>query len=90
MAIIVKKFGGTSVGSIELIRNIARRIATGHQPGDSLVLVERLDLKECGYLQVDCSRLRLLSLNVLQPRSFRPGAILPNSRLTWRNARWNV
>lgn len=39
MAIIVKKFGGTSVGSIELIRNIARRIATGHQPGDSLVLV---------------------------------------------------
>ncbi len=39
MAIIVKKFGGTSVGSVELIRNIARRIAAEHRPGEALVLV---------------------------------------------------
>jgi aspartate kinase len=39
MAIIVKKFGGTSLGSIELIRNIARRIALEAGKGDSLVLV---------------------------------------------------
>jgi aspartate kinase len=39
MAIIVKKFGGTSVGSIELIRNIARKIASGRREGDALVLV---------------------------------------------------
>ncbi|MBW6514560.1 MAG: aspartate kinase [Candidatus Syntrophosphaera sp.] len=39
MAIIVKKFGGTSVGSIELIRNIAKKIASEHRDGDSLVLV---------------------------------------------------
>jgi len=39
MAIIVKKFGGTSVGSIELIRNIAKKLATDYHAGDELVLV---------------------------------------------------
>ncbi|MCB5223955.1 MAG: aspartate kinase [Candidatus Cloacimonadaceae bacterium] len=39
MAIIVKKFGGTSVGSIELIQNIAHNIARQKRAGDSLVLV---------------------------------------------------
>jgi len=39
MAIIVKKFGGTSLGSIELIRNIAHKIALEAGKGDSLVLV---------------------------------------------------
>ena len=39
MAIIIKKFGGTSLGSIELIRNIAHRIALEAGKGDSLVLV---------------------------------------------------
>jgi len=27
MALIVQKFGGTSVGSVERIRNVARRVA---------------------------------------------------------------
>lgn len=39
MAIIVKKFGGTSVGSIGLIQNIAEKIASSKRPSDSLVLV---------------------------------------------------
>lgn len=39
MAIIIKKFGGTSVGNTGLIQNIAAQIASGRQPGDSLVLV---------------------------------------------------
>lgn len=39
MAINVKKFGGTSVGSIELIRNIARKLASDYHAGDRLVLV---------------------------------------------------
>ncbi len=39
MAIIVKKFGGTSVGSIELIKSIAEKIAREHRKADSLVLV---------------------------------------------------
>jgi len=39
MAIIVKKFGGTSVGSTDLIRNIAHKIAAEYRAGDALVLV---------------------------------------------------
>lgn len=39
MAIIVKKFGGSSVGSTDLIQHIARKIAQEQRPGDALVLV---------------------------------------------------
>ncbi len=39
MAIIVKKFGGTSVGSIDRIRNIARKIAQGSHSGEQVVIV---------------------------------------------------
>jgi aspartate kinase len=39
MALIVQKFGGTSVGSIERIRNVAWRIAKWHAAGHRLVVV---------------------------------------------------
>jgi aspartate kinase len=39
MAIIVKKFGGTSVGSVELIRSIAKKLAKAYRRGDQLVVV---------------------------------------------------
>jgi aspartate kinase len=39
MALIVQKFGGTSVGSIERIRNVARRVAKWHKAGHQLVVV---------------------------------------------------
>nr|MDK2851625.1 aspartate kinase [Candidatus Cloacimonadota bacterium] len=39
MAIIVKKFGGSSVGNVSLIRNIAARLAKDYRKGDQLVLV---------------------------------------------------
>jgi aspartate kinase len=39
MAIIVKKFGGTSVGSIDKIRHIAAEIAARKQPEDQIVIV---------------------------------------------------
>jgi aspartate kinase len=39
MALIVQKFGGTSVGSIERIRNVARRIAKWKAAGHELVVV---------------------------------------------------
>jgi len=39
MAIIVKKFGGTSVGSIDKIRHIATEIAARKQPDDQIVIV---------------------------------------------------
>jgi len=39
MALIVQKYGGTSVGSVERIRNVARRIAKFHREGHRLVVV---------------------------------------------------
>ncbi len=39
MAIIVKKFGGTSVGSIDRIRHVAREIALAKMPDDQIVIV---------------------------------------------------
>ncbi len=39
MALIVQKYGGTSVGSIERIRSVARRVARFHRDGHQLVVV---------------------------------------------------
>jgi len=39
MALIVQKYGGTSVGSIERIRNVAKRVAYFHRAGHRLVVV---------------------------------------------------
>ncbi len=39
MALIVQKFGGTSVGSIERIRNVARRALATQRAGNDVVLI---------------------------------------------------
>src|SRR2546426_4138431 len=39
MALIVQKYGGTSVGNSERIRNVARHIAQYHTKGDQVVVV---------------------------------------------------
>jgi aspartate kinase len=39
MALVVQKYGGTSVGSVERIQAVAQRISQGVQEGDSLVVV---------------------------------------------------
>ncbi|MGH7984807.1 MAG: aspartate kinase [Candidatus Binataceae bacterium] len=39
MAIIVQKYGGTSVGSIERIKAVAERVARGRAGGDQMVVV---------------------------------------------------
>jgi aspartate kinase len=39
MALIVQKYGGTSVGSTERIRNVAKRVARFHREGHQLVIV---------------------------------------------------
>jgi aspartate kinase len=39
MALIVQKYGGTSVGTIEKIKNVARRAAKAHDGGDQVVVV---------------------------------------------------
>ena len=39
MALIVKKFGGSSVGSTEKIMAVAKRILDEKKPGDQIVMV---------------------------------------------------
>ena len=39
MSLIVQKYGGTSVGTTERIKNVARRIAHFHRQGHQLVVV---------------------------------------------------
>ncbi len=39
MSLIIQKYGGTSVGDAERIRNVAGRIAARHRSGDRLVVV---------------------------------------------------
>ena len=39
MALIVHKYGGTSMGSTERIRNVARRVAKWHDAGHQIVVV---------------------------------------------------
>src|SRR5438128_9542317 len=39
MALIVQKYGGTSVGSTERIQNVARRVAHFYRQGHRLVIV---------------------------------------------------
>jgi aspartate kinase len=39
MALIVQKYGGTSVGNIDRIKNVARRVARFHREGHQLVVV---------------------------------------------------
>ncbi len=39
MALIVQKYGGTSVGTVERIQNVARRVKQCHDAGDQVVVV---------------------------------------------------
>ncbi len=39
MSLIVQKYGGTSVGDVDRIRNVATRVARGRAAGDQLVVV---------------------------------------------------
>lgn len=39
MALVVQKYGGTSMGSIERIRNVARRVARTYDEGNQMIVV---------------------------------------------------
>jgi len=39
MALVVQKYGGTSVADLERIRNVANRVIQSHQKGDQLVVI---------------------------------------------------
>ena len=63
MALIVQKFGGTSVGSVERIRNVARRVAKWRAAGHDVVVVPSAMAGETN---------RLLALAEGDPGASRP------------------
>ncbi|MGB9500447.1 MAG: aspartate kinase [Dissulfuribacterales bacterium] len=72
MALIVQKYGGTSVGSIEQIKNVARRIITTKRQGNQVIAVlsamvgetDRL-LKLAGQLETDPEKMNEREMDVL-------------------------
>ena len=64
MALIVQKFGGTSVGSVERIRNVARRVAKWKSAGHDLVVV-------CSAMAGETNRLIALAHEVQQHPDLR-------------------
>ena len=38
MSLIVQKYGGTSVGTVERIKAVAEKVAAGHRAGDKIVV----------------------------------------------------
>ena len=50
MALIVHKYGGTSMGSVERIQNVARRVAKWHRAGHQMVVVPSAMAGETNHL----------------------------------------
>ena len=44
MALVVQKFGGTSLADADRIRNVARRVVATHEAGNSVVVVVTNDV----------------------------------------------
>ena len=42
MALVVQKYGGTSVGTTEKIRNVAKRVAKAYDAGNQVVVTPHL------------------------------------------------
>ena len=69
MALIVQKFGGTSVGNVERIRNVAKRVARWKALGHDLIVVPLLlhisflllpaEVKETGWTKAGKHMVRL-------------------------------
>lgn len=64
MALIVQKFGGTSVGSAEKIRNVAKRVIRNHEQGNRMVVV-------LSAMSGETDRLIKLATEVQQPPDLR-------------------
>jgi aspartate kinase len=59
MALIVQKYGGTSVGNVERIKNVARRVAKWHDAGHQVVVVLSAMSGETNRLQTSAQLHRL-------------------------------
>ena len=71
MALIVQKYGGTSVGSIECIEAVAKKISEFRDKGDDVVVVV-----SASFLDADNDSNHLNLLHVAMTRARRHAALL--------------
>ena len=57
MALVVQKYGGTSMGSIERIRNVARRVARTYDEGNDMIVVVSAMAGETNKLVALCNEM---------------------------------
>jgi aspartate kinase len=57
MALVVQKYGGTSVGSIDRIRNVARRVAKTYDDGNDVVVIVSAMAGETNKLVALCNEM---------------------------------
>jgi aspartate kinase len=57
MALVVQKYGGTSVGTIERIRNVARRVARSYDDGNDVVVIVSAMAGETNKLVALCNEM---------------------------------
>jgi len=57
MALVVQKYGGTSMGSVERIRNVARRVAKTYDEGNDMIVVVSAMAGETNKLVALCNEM---------------------------------
>ena len=80
MALIVQKFGGTSVGSVERIRSVAKRVARWKATGHDLIVVPSA-------MSGETNRLIALATEI-QPHASSMSSLPPVSKSRSRCSRW--
>jgi aspartate kinase len=80
MALIVQKYGGTSVGDVDRIRNVARRALSARKAGNDVVVV-------VSAMAGETNRLLKLTGQVAKRPSQREQDVVA-SRSRWDSSRW--
>ena len=87
MALIVHKYGGTSMGSTERIRNVAKRVAKWARAGHQLVVVPSAMSGETNRL-LGLAKDLFPGMETPRPTRARHDRRPPASRCPWACCRW--
>jgi len=85
MALIVQKFGGTSVGSVERIKAVARRVARWKAQGHQLVVVPSAMSGETNRLIALAKEVQASPTRASSTWSPRPASRLRSACCRWRS-----
>ena len=84
MALIVQKYGGTSVGNPERIKNVAKRVAKFHAQGHQVVVVVSAMSGETNKLIALAKEVQASRIRANWTRSAPPASRSPSACCRWR------